>query len=102
MAMPVYETRIERRSDSGAPRFSVHFIDESGYGVTADCLFAEGEEPTHDEIVRMARRRIEAIIQDRPFSPPQTHTDAAGGLSRSPEETEERTHTSEGRDRGTP
>ncbi len=106
LGMPSFESRVVRLNDTGVPRFRVEFIGDNGDSVSVDCASpqAEGDEPSREQIVAEARR-IACSLDDRDTTgddPARTATaQAPEGLMRPVEQTEARTHTSDGRDRGT-
>ena len=102
--MSSFESRVIRLNDTGAPRFRVEFIGDKGESVAVECATpeSEGDEPSREQVIDEARRVAREVAeQDRDETPGRTVASMATGLSRPVEETEARTHSSEGRDRGT-
>lgn len=102
--MSSFESKVTRLTDTGSPRFRVEFIGDNGESVAVECAPRfEGEEPSREEVVEEARRLARDVAEpdDRPAVSEPTRASDAGGLMRSLDEREARTHTSEGRDHGT-
>lgn len=101
--MPAFENRVVRLNDAGAPRYRVEFIGDQGQSVAVECLApqSDGEEPSRDEIIEQARKLAGEAADPGEETPARTYVGATTGLSRPVDETEGRTHSSEGRDRGT-
>jgi len=100
-----FESKVTRLSDTGAPRFRVEFIGDHGEAVEVECAPpASDGEPSREEILELARQIARQVGGDSNASTPPdqpTHVGAGGGLTRPFGETEDRTHTSDGRDLGT-
>jgi hypothetical protein len=106
LGMPSFESRVVRLNDTGVPRFRVEFIGDNGDSVSVDCASpqAEGDEPSREQIVAEARRIARSLDEPDAAGGDASRTAAEptpGGLMRPVEQTEARTHTSDGRDRGT-
>lgn len=101
--MPSFESRVTRLSDTGAVRFRVEFIGDKGESVAVECLapHPDGEEPSRDELVDNARRIAAEVAAARGSRESGTAAGASDGLTRPVEDTEAKTHSSEGRDWGT-
>lgn len=103
--MPSFESRVVRLNDTGVPRFRVEFIGDNGDSVSVECASPqpEGDEPSREQIVAEARRVARSLGEPDGASgePERTLAGPTTGLSRPADQTEARTHSSEGRDRGT-
>ena len=103
--MPSFESRVVRLNDTGVTRFRVEFIGDNGDNISVECASpqAEGDEPSREQIVAEARRVARSLGEPNGFAkePDPTEAGPTTGLSRPADQTEARTHSSEGRDRGT-
>lgn len=103
--MPSFESRVVRLNDTGVARFRVEFIGDNGDSVSVECASPqpEGNEPSREQIVAEARRVARSLDEAEGPSGESERTVAGPmtGLSRPVEQTEARTHSSNGRDRGT-
>lgn len=103
-AMSRFESKVTRHADTAVPRYRVDFIGEGGESISVECAVPdEGDAPHRDEIVEAARRLLRSAADGRDGAGDErTAVPPAGGLSRPVEQTEDRIHVSDGRDRGTP
>lgn len=105
--MAQFEPHVVRHSDAATPHYSVRFIGDTGESVTVECRIAANEgEPGRDEIIEAAYEIVSRLADqsagtERRRASSVTMASPGSGLSRPIEETEARTHTSEGCDRGT-
>jgi hypothetical protein len=102
--MPSFESRVTRLNDMGSSRFRVEFIGDKGESVAVECVApqTDGGEPSREQVIEAARRLAREVAEPgREAAPERTVASVASGLSRPVDETEARTHSSEGRDRGT-
>lgn len=100
--MPRFESKVTRHTDSPSPHYRVDFIGEEGETISVECRMPpDGQEPSRDAVIDRARQMLRAAWGDGDGPQERTTASSANGLSRPPEETEDRTHVSDGRDLGT-
>lgn len=100
--MPRFENKVTRHADSPSPHYRVDFSGEEGETISVECRMPQdGRKPSRDEVIDEARRLLRAASGDANDSQQETIASPANGLTRPIEETEDRTHVSDGRDFGT-
>lgn len=105
--MAQFEPHVIHHSDAATPHYSVQFIGDAGENVTVECRLAAREDAYgRDEVIEAAYEIVSRVASqgtgdERRTTSHETIASPAGGLSRPVGETEARTHTSEGADRGT-
>ncbi|APH70418.1 hypothetical protein [Aquibium oceanicum] len=105
--MAQFEPHVIHHSDAANPQYSVQFIGDAGESVTVECRLSAREEAySRDDVVEAAYEIVsrlgrQATGQERRMTASETVASRDAGLSRPVGETEARTHTSEGADRGT-